>query len=98
MTPLTDTGLRNSDLQIYQTFIAALNKVIARQVQQVAICERNVSHAVANWRKEKRQFDAFMVLQRRAIAEKSLAESRREQKSMDEFAQRTANGRGKHGH
>lgn len=94
---LIDKGMRNRDLQIYQTFIEALNKVIARQTQQVAMCDSHLGHAVDAWRKEKRQLDAFMVLQQRVRAEKTLTERRQEQKALDEWAQRTAGGRDRYG-
>ncbi|WP_024527753.1 flagellar export protein FliJ [Serratia fonticola] len=87
---ITGKGMTVIDLLSYQSFINSLNKVIAHQVHQVAICETSVDNAIGNWRKDKQRLNAFDTLKQRADSVSLLQENRRDQKMMDEFAQRAA--------
>lgn len=83
-------GMTIIDMLSRQSFIDSLNKVVSHQTQQVAICETLVDNAVSMWRKDKQRLNAFDALKQRSEAIRLLQENRRDQKMMDEFAQRAS--------
>ena len=83
-------GMTMIDMLSRQSFIDSLNKVVSHQTKQVAICEAQVDNAVNMWRTDKQRLNAFDALKQRSEAARLLQESRRDQKMMDEFAQRAS--------
>lgn len=72
----------------YQQFIQTLEKAIEQHRQQVAQWSNKVDLALNAWREKKQRLQAWQTLQDRQLAAATLAESRLDQKKMDEFAQR----------
>ncbi|AXF64124.1 MULTISPECIES: flagellar export protein FliJ [unclassified Leclercia] len=72
----------------YQQFIQTLEKAIEQHRQQVVQWSNKVDLALTAWREKKQRLQAWQTLQDRQIAAATLAESRLDQKKMDEFAQR----------
>lgn len=86
----TGEGMTVIDLIARQSFIASLNQVVNKQLQQVKVCENSVDMALHAWRSDKQRLNAFDALKHRADNARQLQESKRDQKLMDEFAQRAA--------
>lgn len=72
----------------YQQFIQTLEKAIDQHRQQVLQWTEKVDRALNFWREKKQRLQAWQTLQDRQVAAATLAESRLDQKKMDEFAQR----------
>ncbi|UGB01072.1 flagella biosynthesis chaperone FliJ [Leclercia sp. G3L] len=72
----------------YQQFIQTLEKAIDQHRQQVFLWTEKVDRALNFWREKKQRLQAWQTLQDRQLAAATLAESRLDQKKMDEFAQR----------
>jgi len=72
----------------YQQFIQTLEKAIDQHRQQVFQWTEKVDRALNFWREKKQRLQAWQTLQDRQVAAATLAESRLDQKKMDEFAQR----------
>ena len=72
----------------YQQFIQTLEKAIDQHRQQVLQWTEKVDRALNVWREKKQRLQAWQTLQDRQLAAATLAESRLDQKKMDEFAQR----------
>ncbi len=72
----------------YQQFIQTLEKAIDQHRQQVFQWTEKVDRALNFWREKKQRLQAWQTLQDRQLAAATLAESRLDQKKMDEFAQR----------
>lgn len=72
----------------YQQFIQTLEKAIEQHRQQVHQWTEKVDRALNFWREKKQRLQAWQTLQDRQLAAANLAESRLDQKKMDEFAQR----------
>lgn len=90
---ITGKGMTVVDLLSHQSFINSLSKVITQQAHQVDICETSVDNAMGDWRKDKQRLNAFDTLKQRADSLRLLQENRRDQKMMDEFAQRATRRR-----
>lgn len=76
-------------------FIASLAKAVEQQHNYVAECQHSVDLALLTWRQDKQRFNAFTTLKQRAEHMAARKASRKEQKLMDEFAQRASSVRGK---
>ncbi|ECG4848190.1 flagellar export protein FliJ [Morganella morganii] len=85
---MTDKGMTVIELLSHQSFIASLGKVINHQKHQVELCQHSVDNAVGLWHKDKQRLNAFDTLKQRAEVARVMQENRRDQKLMDEFAQR----------
>lgn len=85
---ITGKGMTVIDLLSHQSFINSLSRVITHQTHQVALCETSVDNAIGVWRKDKQRLNAFDTLKQRADVTRLMLENRRDQKMMDEFAQR----------
>lgn len=79
-------GVRSDLLNINQCFLHKLQEIISEQKQQVEQCFQEVERQRGRWRQDKRRFNMFSVLKRRRDDIRDLADVRREQKLMDDFA------------
>lgn len=86
-------GMSVADLVNHQSFILSLSQVVTQQHHHVSHCEQAVSAARQSWLKDRQRLNAFETLITRRESARSLAESRYEQKLMDEFAQRAGQKR-----
>ncbi|CCP04006.1 Flagellar FliJ protein [Erwinia amylovora Ea644] len=86
-------GMSVADLVNHQSFILSLNQVLKQQGQHVAHCEQAVAVAKQSWIKDKQRLNAFETLLTRRENARMQADSRYEQKLMDEFAQRAGQKR-----
>lgn len=87
---ITGKGMRVIDLLSHQSFINSLSNVISHQVRHVEKCEASVDQAIDAWRKDKQRLNAFDTLKQRADIAHQIQENRKDQKMMDEFAQRAS--------
>lgn len=85
---MTDKGMTVIELLSHQSFISSLKKVITHQEHQVEMSQNSVDNAVDLWHKDKQRLNAFDTLKQRADVARIMQENRRDQKMMDEFAQR----------
>jgi len=90
---LTGQGLKVHDLVVQNAFISSLHNVINQQKNHVQQCHKSVNHSLSAWRSDKQRLNAFETLKNRNDAALLLAENRRDQKLMDEFAQRISYGK-----
>ncbi|HEY3985254.1 flagellar export protein FliJ [Cedecea sp.] len=90
---MMERGMSVADLANHQSFILSLNRVVKQHSQHVAQCEQAVTEAKANWGEDKQRLNAFETLLTRRATAAAQAESRYEQKMMDEFAQRSGQKR-----
>lgn len=81
-------GIASLRWQNYQHFIQTLEAAIDQHRQQLAQWQSKVEQALGAWREKKRRLQAWETLQTRQASAARLAESRLDQKKMDEFAQR----------
>ncbi|WP_337023148.1 MULTISPECIES: flagellar export protein FliJ [unclassified Pantoea] len=92
---MTGNGMSVAHLVNHQAFIVSLNQVVRQHEHQVDQCERAIDGAKKCWIDDKQRLNAFeTLLARRQSAEAQVA-SRREQKLMDECAQRINHQRGR---
>ena len=97
-TSMIEKGMKVIDIHLYQTFLNDLNNVVFLQEQQVEHCEERVESMLILWRQDKQRLNAFNILNKRAEVTHALNESRREQKLMDDFAQRLSRGKDEYAH
>jgi len=97
-TNIIEKGMRVIDIHLYQAFINDLNNVVTLQEQRVEHCEDRVDSMVTVWRQDKQRLNAFTTLNERAEVTRLLHENRREQKLMDDFAQRSQRGKDAYAH
>jgi flagellar FliJ protein len=90
---MMERGMSVADLVNHQSFILSLNQVVSQHSQHVSHCEQAVTDAKASWIEDKQRLNAFETLLTRRETARELAESRYEQKQMDEFAQRAGQKR-----
>ncbi|MTH48030.1 flagellar export protein FliJ [Intestinirhabdus alba] len=83
-------GIASNRWLNYQQFIQTLEKAIDQHRQQLGQWTQKVDLALNSWREKKQRLQAWETLQERQSAAAYLAESRLDQKKMDEFAQRAA--------
>lgn len=89
-TTISASGMPVINLLSHQFFISSLNRVVKQHSGHVAACQQSVDHALDRWKQDKQRVNAFETLVSRADRVKQLKEARREQKLMDEFAQRAS--------
>lgn len=82
-------GMESSRWQNYQQFIATLEQAIEQQRQQLLQWGRKVDHAVKQWQDHQQRLNAYDTLHTRAQNAELQLENKRNQKLMDEFAQRS---------
>ncbi len=87
------SGMSVADLINHQSFIFSLNQVVKQHEGHVSTCEKAVEQAKSSWVRDKQRLNAFETLIVRRESAQALAQSRQEQKLMDEFAQRAGQKR-----
>ncbi|RLM27222.1 flagellar biosynthesis chaperone FliJ [Brenneria alni] len=83
-------GIDSGNWYNYQQFIQTLEKAIEQHRQQLALWNQRLQQAIQAWQAKQQRLNAFVTLHERATQKLLLKENRREQKLMDEFAQRTS--------
>jgi len=83
-------GMESSNWQNYQQFIGTLEQAITQHRQQLTQWGQKVDHAMKHWQDKPQRLNAFVSLHTRAPSAELLLENKRDQKLMDEFAQRSA--------
>ncbi len=83
-------GMANNRWENYQQFIGTLDKAILQHREQLDQWNRKVDKALDYWRDKKQRLQAWETLQARQQDEVRQQENRRDQKQMDEFAQRAS--------
>lgn len=83
-------GMDSSRWQNYQQFIGTLEQAIDQHRQQLLQWSQKVDHAVKQWQDKQQRLNAFETLHTRALNAEQQQENKRDQKLMDEFAQRSA--------
>ncbi|MGP3154315.1 flagellar export protein FliJ [Serratia marcescens] len=83
-------GMDSSRWQNYQQFIGTLEQAIDQHRQQLLQWGQKVDHAVKQWQDKQQRLNAFETLHTRALTAEQQQENKRDQKLMDEFAQRSA--------
>ncbi|CAI0751580.1 flagellar export protein FliJ [Serratia entomophila] len=83
-------GMESSRWQNYQQFIGTLEQAIDQHRQQLLQWSQKVDHAVRHWQDKQQRLNAFETLHSRALSAEQQRENKRDQKLMDEFAQRSA--------
>ncbi|WP_395300444.1 flagellar export protein FliJ [Enterobacter sp. ECC-175] len=87
------SGMSVADLVNHQSFIVALRQVVKQQEGHVNACEKEVDRVKQSWVQNKQRLNAFETLIARRASAQAQAQSRHEQKLMDEFAQRAGQKR-----
>uniref|UniRef100_UPI0035C75870 flagellar export protein FliJ n=1 Tax=Serratia quinivorans TaxID=137545 RepID=UPI0035C75870 len=83
-------GMESSNWQNYQQFIGTLEQAITQHRQQLTQWGEKVESAVKHWQDKQQRLNAFETLHTRAQSAQLQLENKRDQKLMDEFAQRSA--------
>jgi flagellar FliJ protein len=83
-------GMESSNWQNYQQFIGTLEQAITQHRQQLTQWEQKVESAMKHWQDKQQRLNAFETLHTRAQSAELQVENKRDQKLMDEFAQRSA--------
>lgn len=83
-------GMSIAMLIAHQSFIESLGRAVTQHAEHVDACQRSVDQIKQVWRQDKRRLNSYETLQDRARAVLQQKENRREQKMMDEFAQRAS--------
>ncbi|QGH63190.1 flagellar export protein FliJ [Serratia proteamaculans] len=83
-------GMESSNWQNYQQFIGTLEQAITQHRQQLMQWSEKVESAVKHWQDKQQRLNAFETLHTRAQSAELQLENKRDQKLMDEFAQRSA--------
>ncbi|CAI1495312.1 Flagellar fliJ protein [Serratia quinivorans] len=83
-------GMESSNWQNYQQFIGTLEQAITQHRQQLTQWGQKVESAVKHWQDKQQRLNAFETLHTRAQSAQLQLENKRDQKLMDEFAQRSA--------
>lgn len=81
-------GMGSASWQNYQQFIGTLEQAISQHQQQLQQWSQKVEQAMRQWQDKQQRLNAFETLQTRALNAEQLRENKRDQKLMDEFAQR----------
>ena len=87
---MMEKGMSVADLINHQSFILSLNQVVKQHERHLTLCENAVDQARTCWITDKQKLNAFETLNKRRDMFQAQVESRKEQKMMDEFAQRAA--------
>ncbi|MDF7679675.1 flagellar export protein FliJ [Enterobacteriaceae bacterium ESL0689] len=83
-------GMASASWQNYQQFITTLDLAIEQQRQQLQQWGQKVDLAARQWQAKQQRLNAFDTLHTRARDAEQQQENKRDQKMMDEFAQRSA--------
>jgi flagellar FliJ protein len=81
-------GVSGQWLMNYQRFLSQLETAIAQQMQSVKWHRDNVDKARENWQQRYARLEGLRKLVQRYLDEARAAEDKREQKLLDELAQR----------
>ncbi|OCJ38966.1 flagellar export protein FliJ [Serratia sp. 14-2641] len=84
------SGMGSASWQNYQQFIGTLEQAISQHRQQLLQWSEKVERAVKQWQDKQQRLNAFETLNTRAISAELMLENKRDQKLMDEFAQRSS--------
>lgn len=87
-TTLND-GMGSASWHNYQQFIGTLEQAIVQHRHQLLQWNEKVSQAVRHWQDKQQRLNAFDTLHTRALSAEQVLENKRDQKLMDEFAQRS---------
>ncbi|KPD02322.1 flagellar export protein FliJ [Moellerella wisconsensis] len=82
-------GLTSATIKNYHVFLSVLEHSIAHQQQQLVISEQQRNKAQQRWRDSKQREQGFATLVQRQQMIEQAKHQQRDQKLMDEFAQRT---------
>jgi flagellar FliJ protein len=88
-------GMSVADLMNHQSFVSSLNQVVKQHATHVSRCELALDQTKASWVHDKQRLNAFETLIHRRETSRAQIEKRKEQKLMDEFAQRAGQKRGR---
>lgn len=83
-------GMGSASWQNYLQFIGTLEQAISQHRQQLVQWSEKVERAVKQWQDKQQRLNAFETLNTRALTAEQMLENKREQKLMDEFAQRSS--------
>ncbi|MDT3249894.1 flagella biosynthesis chaperone FliJ [Serratia plymuthica] len=83
-------GMDSSHWQNYQQFIGTLEQAIEQHRNQLMQWGQKVDHAMKQWQDKQQRLNAFDTLHTRAQSAERQRENKRDQKLMDEFAQRSS--------
>lgn len=83
-------GMDSSHWQNYQQFIGTLEQAIDQHRRQLMQWGLKVDHAMKQWQDKQQRLNAFDTLHTRAQSAERQVENKRDQKLMDEFAQRSS--------
>jgi flagellar FliJ protein len=84
------SGMGSASWQNYQQFIGTLEQAISQHRQQLLQWSEKVERAVKQWQDKQQRLNAFETLNTRALSAELMLENKRDQKLMDEFAQRSS--------
>ncbi|OSN01714.1 flagellar export protein FliJ [Lonsdalea populi] len=84
------SGINSSNWYNYQQFIKTLELAIEQHRKQLAVWAQRLDQAMKTWQAKRQRLNAFETLKERAAQELLVRENRRDQKLMDEFAQRSS--------
>jgi flagellar FliJ protein len=84
-------GLSQREWHNYQEFLNRLDEAIDTQRRTVALQVLHTATGQKQWQQQKTKLKAFDTLSERHYASENALESRREQKTQDEFAARRKN-------
>jgi flagellar FliJ protein len=84
------SGMGSANWQNYQQFIGTLEQAISQHRQQLLQWSEKVERAVKQWQDKQQRLNAFETLNTRALSAELMLENKRDQKLMDEFAQRSS--------
>ncbi|UTN94892.1 flagellar export protein FliJ [Serratia plymuthica] len=83
-------GMDSSHWQNYQQFIGTLEQAIDQHRRQLMQWGQKVDHAMKQWQDKQQRLNAFDTLHTCAQSAERQVENKRDQKLMDEFAQRSS--------
>lgn len=84
------SGMGSAHWQNYQQFIGTLEQAISQHRRQLVQWSEKVERAVKQWQDKQQRLNAFDTLNTRALRAELMLENKRDQKLMDEFAQRSS--------
>jgi flagellar FliJ protein len=82
------SGMSVPMMREYQAFLARIDDGDRIQVREIERLQAQWQSAFEVWQAHYRKLSAYRVLKARHLAQEALRESKREQKLLDEFAQR----------
>jgi flagellar FliJ protein len=84
------TGITPMQYRNFQAFLAKLDNAIAGQLEFVSIAKQRIEIERSTWQAAERKRMSYNTLQKRADKEALQRENKRDQKMMDEHANRQA--------